>query len=153
MTSTRPVARFGMVSEPGALPGMRGWLREGLEQSGLSAPASAAVVIAVGELCTNAIVHAYGGRPGQPIELSLRIAEDHVEVTVEDFGKPFEDREYRRPDFTGFADHGWGLYLVHQLVDCCVFDTNRPRGTRWTVVKYCPGAAAPRSDPPVPSAG
>jgi anti-sigma regulatory factor (Ser/Thr protein kinase) len=142
MSSTSPVARFGMVSEPGDLPRMREWLRERLRPSGLTASASAAVVIAVGELCTNAILHAYAGQKGQPIELSVGIGEDHVEVTVEDFGRPFDRSEYRRPDSTELPDHGWGLFLVHRLVDSCRVDTDRPRGTRWTVVKYCPRATA-----------
>jgi anti-sigma regulatory factor (Ser/Thr protein kinase) len=42
-------------------------------------------------------------------------------------------------------ESGVGLYIVKRLADEFSFDLARERGTRWTLVKYPPGAKPNRT--------
>ena len=54
----------------------------------------------------------------------------------EDEGVPYDPRGYTPPDLDAVPERGMGLFLVRQSVDEVAFDIARPRGTRWTLVKY-----------------
>jgi serine/threonine-protein kinase RsbW len=124
-----------MTSEADSLAPMRAWLREALSGHGLQGAAIAQLVVAVGELCSNAINHAYDGRPGQQIHVSVASEPGRVVVEVEDFGRPFDPERYTAPDLDQAAERGVGLYLVRALTDDASFDVARERGTRWTLVR------------------
>lgn len=127
-------ATLTITSEPESLPTMRAWLREALAHHGVRPEAIAGLVVAAGELCTNAIKHAYAGRPGEPIHLSVTSVPAGVVVEIEDFGRPFDPARYREPDLDELAESGLGIHLVRSLTDEASFDIARPRGTRWTLV-------------------
>jgi serine/threonine-protein kinase RsbW len=131
--------RLTFDSDPARLGSMRTWLREALSARGVPAREQSGLVVAVAELCTNAIRHAYEGATGQPITVSVSAGEDPLVIEVEDFGKPFDEHAYSVPDLDALPEHGLGLYLVRQLVDQLSFDVERERGTRWTLVKHRPG--------------
>lgn len=75
-----------MSSEAQHLARLREWLREELASLGVERETRAALVLAVGELCANSIEHAYEGRGGQPIHVSIRGFEDRLvlEQTLDD---------------------------------------------------------------------
>lgn len=126
-------------SDSRELARVRAWLGEQLAQRGLDAHAQSALQVAVGELATNSIKHAYEGRAGQPIHISVESRDDGVVIKVEDFGKPFDPARYRHPDLDEMNEEGVGLYIVKRLADELTFDLARERGTRWTLVKYQTG--------------
>lgn len=128
-----------MSSEPLQLARLREWLREELAGLGVGREPRAALVLAVGELCANSIEHAYDGRGGQPIHVSIRGFEDRLVLEVEDFGRAFDAARYVEPDLDTLPDHGLGIHLVHRIADSVDVDVRRERGTRWTLVKYRPG--------------
>jgi anti-sigma regulatory factor (Ser/Thr protein kinase) len=139
-------AVFTMTSDPAELASMRAWLREALAAHGLPAQPAADVLVAVGELCTNAIVHAYERTPGRPIRVAVAGFDDRVEIAVEDFGVRFDPSHYTPPpldatgqDIEAVPEHGMGLYLVRELVDAVTHDPARARGNCWTLVKYRSG--------------
>jgi len=134
---------FSISSEAEHLARLRGWLREGLTGLGVDRSRQAALVLAVGELCANSIKHAYDGRGGQPINVSLRGYDDRVVIEVEDFGRTFDPGRYVEPDLDSLPDHGLGLHLVHRIADSVSVDVRRDRGSRWTLVKYRPGHRPP----------
>ena len=131
--------RFTMSSEALDLARLRAWLREELAGLGVEREARAALVLAVGELCANSIEHAYEGRGGQPIHVSVRGLEDRLVLEVEDFGRAFDAARYVEPDLDALPDHGLGIHLVHRIADSVSVDVRRERGTRWTLVKFRPG--------------
>lgn len=128
-----------MTSEPEQLVRLRKWLREELAGHGVPRQEQADLLLAVGELCANSIQHAYGGRGGQPIQVSVRSSDDSLVIEVEDFGKPYDGREYETPDLEVVPDSGYGLFLVKTIADSLSFDIARERGTQWTLVKYRQG--------------
>jgi anti-sigma regulatory factor (Ser/Thr protein kinase) len=73
--------------------------------------------LVLSEICANAIVHAYGGRPDGCIDVTFRRSERELEVTVADAGPGFP--EGRVPD-----TFGAGLTLLDRL---CARHTIEPR--------------------------
>jgi sigma-B regulation protein RsbU (phosphoserine phosphatase) len=138
-----PVHTFTMTSEAAQLARLRQWLREALQGQGVERDEHPQILLAVGEIAANAIEHAYRGRPGQPIIVSLQVERDRLVVEVEDFGEPFDAASYSAPDLGALPEQGLGLHLVKSIADSLAFDVNRERGTRWTLVKYRPGHAPP----------
>ena len=132
MSDASRVHTLALTSDPEQLARMRAWLRR--------------VLTAVGELCTNAIKHAYGGGGGQPIHLTVTAFEDRLVVEVEDFGRPFDPARYVPPDLDARPEHGVGLFLARSLVDSLAPDVARPRGTRWVLVKYRAGYRPPNTE-------
>ena len=128
-----------MSSEAEHLLGLRRWLRTELERLGVDRSTQSALVLAVGELCANSIEHAYEGRGGEPIHVSVRGFDDRLLIEVEDFGRAFDPARYVEPDLDSVPDHGLGIHLVHRIADSVAIDVQRQRGTRWTLVKYRPG--------------
>ena len=131
--------RFTLSSEARDLARLREWLRAEMAGLGVERETRAALVLAVGELCANSIEHAYEGRGGQPIHVSIEGFEDRLVLEVEDFGRAFDAARYVAPDLDALPDHGLGIHLVHRIADSVSVDTRRTRGTRWTLVKYRPG--------------
>ncbi len=134
-----------ITSESSELARLRSWLGEQLSLRGVDDDAQSALQVAVGELATNAIKHAYEGRAGHPIRISVASREDGVVIHVEDFGKPFDPALYRQPNLNEVNEHGLGLYIAQRLADEFSFDLARERGTRWTLVKYQTGTKPERS--------
>jgi serine/threonine-protein kinase RsbW len=139
MSASPPPGTFSMSSEAEHLQRLRQWLRTELERLGVDRPTQAALVLAVGELCANSIEHAYEGRGGEPIHVSVRGFDDRLLIEVEDFGRAFDPARYVEPDLGTVPDHGLGIHLVRRIADSVSIDVRRERGTRWTLVKYRPG--------------
>jgi anti-sigma regulatory factor (Ser/Thr protein kinase) len=144
MTVPVHVAQFEMTSEAEQLGRMRSWLWTELVGQALPLEACSALLVAVGEICNNVIKHAYRNQPGFPVNIGLHVFPDRFVVEVEDSGVTFDPSLYRPPDLDTVPEGGMGLFLVHRTVDEVAFDTARPAGTRWTLVKYRPGAAPAR---------
>jgi serine/threonine-protein kinase RsbW len=130
---------FTMTSEAEQLLRLRKWLREELAGHGVAKQEQANLLMAVGELCANSIQHAYDGRGGQPIHVSVRSSADSLVIEVEDFGKPFDAEKYEGPELDAVPDSGYGLFLVKTIADSLSFDVARERGTKWIIVKYRSG--------------
>ena len=130
---------FSMTSEAEHLLRLRKWLREVLAGHGVPKQDQPNLLLAVGELCANSIQHAYEGRGGQPITVSVRSSDNSVVIEVEDFGKPFDADRYESPNLEAVPESGYGIFLVKTIADSLSIDVARERGTRWTMVKYLPG--------------
>jgi serine/threonine-protein kinase RsbW len=129
-------ATLSITSDPEQLGRMRSWLWTALVGQGLALDECAKLLLAVGELCNNAIKHAYDGQGGHCIRVSLEADSRRLVLEVEDWGRPFEATRYRPPDLDAAPEHGLGLFLVKSIVDEVAFDVAREAGTRWTLVKY-----------------
>jgi phosphoserine phosphatase RsbU/P len=73
--------------------------------------------LALSEAAANVIRHAYQGRPGQPIELTLDTTRDRIRLTLHHRGAPFEPGAAPPPEFDGSREGGFGVYMMDRLVD------------------------------------
>jgi anti-sigma regulatory factor (Ser/Thr protein kinase) len=94
--------------------------------------------LAVDEACTNIIQHGYVGmNPGSMI-LALEVRARQVNVTLTDFGHPFEPSEPDRPDVQAELEDGvqggFGLFFIYQTMDQVDYETTGA-GNRLKFVK------------------
>jgi anti-sigma regulatory factor (Ser/Thr protein kinase) len=94
------------------------------------------VELAVHETCINIIEHAYAGAMGR-ITLSIQILNDphRLEVKIKDQGSPFVLPEIQPPQVEGDIQiRGYGLFLVHELMDQVVYVPKSGNNT-WHLIK------------------
>jgi anti-sigma regulatory factor (Ser/Thr protein kinase) len=95
-------------AQPGALAGLRGFLRERCAEAGLSGSVADDVILAASEACSNAVMHS-GGRSFQ---IAWRHRGDRLEVRVRDQGR------FSRSVATDPERHGGnGIPLMTALMD------------------------------------
>jgi anti-sigma regulatory factor (Ser/Thr protein kinase) len=133
--SAGEAAIFVMLSDPEQLGAMRAWLRRQLAHQELAPRDCADLVLAVGELCTNAIKHAYEGSGGQPIRVRVCSAGEQLVIDVEHGGRRFDAAGYVAPDLDALPERGMGLYIARTVADRFSFGPTGEAGTRWTLVK------------------
>lgn len=102
-------------------------LREALfrlsEEHGVPPKAMRRMVLAVDEALANVIEHA-GLKDGQKeIELSIEISSDKIEAEISDKGMPFDPcRCGTHWDRNAYPRRGFGLYMIHMIVDAMGYE-------------------------------
>ena len=93
--------------------------------------------LAIHETCANIVDHAYGSQNGGRIRACLSVV-DHprrqLVVDLHDSGRAFEINDVREPNLEGAQIHGYGLYLMRQLLDEVVYTPNQGNN-HWRLVK------------------
>lgn len=76
------------------------------------------VLLSVHEICTNIIEHAYENKGGR-IEIDIQMDEQSGVLTVDlfDKGRSFNLADVSKPDLDSAPVRGYGLFLVHELMD------------------------------------
>jgi anti-sigma regulatory factor (Ser/Thr protein kinase) len=77
---------------------------------------AAAVEVAVGEILTNARLHAYGGAEG-PVTLRIDVTGQAVWIAIHDKGRPITDAPAVPTTRPERGTGGRGLYVVGRLMD------------------------------------
>ena len=93
------------------------------------------IELALHETCTNIVEHAYaetGGRIG--IALAVEENPRRLVVEVQDTGRSFDMSTLRQPDLDEPQLSGYGLFLVHNLVDQVTYHPAAGHN-RWRLVK------------------
>jgi serine/threonine-protein kinase RsbW len=95
--------------------------------------------LAVCEACTNIVVHAYDGGEGR-IQVGAWLTESAgrraLIVETHDTGRnTFDISHVAEPDLEQVQEHGYGLFLMRQLLDEVAYD-GRAGDSRWRLVKY-----------------
>lgn len=82
------------------------------------------IELCVVEAVTNAIQHAYGGKPGQEVSVGIAICADRVEFQVSDRGAGLPPSKLSRPrlkydpeDIASLPQGGMGLYIMKEIMD------------------------------------
>ncbi len=92
--------------------------------------------LAAQELCTNIVEHAYSGRDKARIRVSLSLEANPIQLVLKfwDTGRSFEPSMVPPPALGEPQVHGFGLFLVQQLVDDIEY---RPMvgGNHWRLAK------------------
>ena len=98
--------------------------------------ASYAVQLAVQETCANIVDHAYTGMDVGRIRLEFVLHADPRRLVVEvyDTGRAFDPAQARDPDLDNAQVRGYGLFLMHQLMDAVTYE-RLPDRNHWRLVK------------------
>jgi serine/threonine-protein kinase RsbW len=95
------------------------------------------VQLATQETCINIVKHAYGEDREGRIQTSIALDDDPLRVTVRlvDTGQGFDIDAVPEPDLENPQVHGYGLFLIHQLMDEVSYQRDG-EGNVWRLVKY-----------------
>ena len=111
----------------GSLSTVRAMVRVYLREHNISELDEVQILSVVDELTTNAIEHAYSYSEGE-IEVVLNIYKETVFLTVEDFGKGYDE------GLDSKEDGGFGLSIARKLVDDFKIE-KKEKGTIFRVEK------------------
>ncbi|SRR5258706_16439994 len=93
------------------------------------------LALAVHELCVNIIQHAYAGTTGQ-ITLQAECYQHGLCLSVYDSApNAFRNVFRRAPDPLDLPESGWGLVILHRVMDGVSY-VRQPRGNTWHLVKF-----------------
>ena len=106
-----------LPSRVSALGDARRFVDQVAEEAGFSPPEREEISLAVTEAVSNAIRYGSPAGEADQVEIRVRSDEPRLVVTVRDHGPPFQPPPPSCPDPASFAEHGRGLYLMHQLMD------------------------------------
>ena len=97
------------------------------------------VELAISEICTNIIKHAYNGKKGE-ISGQLRLLENGIELDFFDQGESFDPSTVPEPksDPHELVEGGYGLHIIRQIMDVVSYKTQPGRGNHWHLIKYLP---------------
>lgn len=115
---------------------IRRWLERELSGWQVAASVIADLKLAVTELCTNIVRHGYGGRGGGAIAVAVARRNSSIQVTIEDEAPPFTPKRSALPAPEALQEGGYGLSLIHHLMDEVVHEPLDPRGNRIILIKH-----------------
>lgn len=93
------------------------------------------IELAVHEVCSNIIEHAYGGVPGQiQMVFTMVVTPPQLVVELFDNGRSFEYASIPLPNPEEPQVRGYGLFLIQELMDKVDYGSS-PDGNTWRLVK------------------
>jgi serine/threonine-protein kinase RsbW len=109
---------------------------QGFEQLEDHAQVVYAVQLAVQEVCVNIAKHGYNNAPGKRIRISIELVKDPLQVIIQllDQGEWFDISQVPEPDMDNPQVHGYGLFLIRQIMDDINY-TQQADGNIWRLVK------------------
>ena len=95
------------------------------------------IQLALHEICTNIMVHAYALVPIGRIEVSITLypQKKNLEVEFFDYGEPFDETKVTEPDLEHGQVHGYGLFLTRSLMDTVQYERQEQRNC-WRLTKH-----------------
>lgn len=113
----------------------RDWLAEQAIRAKFSRETVGDLKLALTEAVSNVVCHSYDSEPGHQIILSLSVDDEALILTIRDFGRPFDVSLYQPPDLNKLHEGGYGVFLIHSLMDQVDYDTSSGAGATLTLVK------------------
>lgn len=94
------------------------------------------IQLGVHEACTNIVEHAYEDIQNGKIFITIElwVEPGRLIVDIRDTGKSFNPNQIPGPDFGGLQIRGFGLHLIHQLMDGVIYYTETD-GNHWCLTK------------------
>lgn len=142
MTEAHALMKMEIESESKHLGALREKLRDFLERTGLTARERESVLVAMGEACTNAIRHSYGGEAGHKILVSAEDEGKRIVFKVRDFGKKIDLEKVQKPKIPPDKPGGLGIYFMRTIMDELEYNTQLPEGNELTLIKYKKGESS-----------
>ncbi len=145
MHRARWLLRLELPSNPEILCVVRSAMMRLAEELGFPAAECQALTRAVDEALANIIRHAYGGRPGQKIELLCRRVQSKIggkkraglEIVLVDRGAAADPKSLRGRSFDDVRPGGLGLHFIRDAVDIMQY-AGQGRKNQLRLVKYLP---------------
>ncbi|MDZ7637671.1 MAG: SpoIIE family protein phosphatase [Bryobacterales bacterium] len=82
------------------------------------------LVLAVNEVASNVMRHAYKGNPSQRIRISAWVEDSRFFLELAHTGVPFDPETRKSPAFDGTRDGGFGVFIIEKSVDEIVYVRN-----------------------------
>ena len=100
------------------------------------------IELAISEICTNVIKHAYADIEGE-ITGSITLLNNGVQLDFYDQGRSFDPNTVPQPnsDPHELAEGGYGLHIVRQIMDVVSYEHLPERGNHWHLIKFLPPLA------------
>lgn len=97
-------------------------VRHAVRDAGIAGEPVQEVVLAVDEACQNIIRHAYGGKEGGEIDLSVRSEGGDLVIDLRDFADPVDpDCVKRNRDLAEVRPGGLGTHFMRSVMDDVAF--------------------------------
>lgn len=95
------------------------------------------IQLAATEIFTNIVEHAYAGTDGGRVAIAVELLSARRRLVIElcDAGRHFDREAVPIPDLDEAQVHGYGLFLVEQLMDDVDYQP-LPSGNCWRLTKY-----------------
>jgi anti-sigma regulatory factor (Ser/Thr protein kinase) len=95
------------------------------------------IELAISEICTNIIQHAYAGQKGK-ITGCITLLNDGILLDFYDTGASFDPTAVPEPrsDPYHLVEGGYGLHIVRQIMDMVSYDQDPNRGNHWHLEKF-----------------
>ncbi len=90
------------------------------------------IKVAVGEACSNAIVH---GKSHEFVEVVFSVDKDTLTIEITDFGDGFVVGEYKEPDLSNPKETGLGIFIIKTLMDEVSINSKVGEGTTIKMIK------------------
>jgi sigma-B regulation protein RsbU (phosphoserine phosphatase) len=135
MPERRELLRAAFAAEPSQLGDIRHRVAASLVGDGLGDAAAAEVALAVSEACANVIAHAYGGRRGGEIRVSLTRGAVDVTVRIDDDAPAVDPNRIRARPLDELRPGGLGVHFIRQLMDDVRYEPRPGGGNRLTMTR------------------
>jgi anti-sigma regulatory factor (Ser/Thr protein kinase) len=126
---------LSIPSNPAGFREIRAWLADVARSRGFDERQALDLALAVNEACANIHRHAYAGRRDGTIEFRLEMQGETLRIRIRDFGSRFHPGEYRTPDPDELSESGYGLFLIHSLMDEVEY-VRKKAGTELRLAKH-----------------
>jgi sigma-B regulation protein RsbU (phosphoserine phosphatase) len=95
------------------------------------------IELAISEICTNIIQHAYAGKKGE-ITGQITLLNLGVQMDFYDSGASFDPAVIPEPSANPhkLIEGGYGLHIVRQIMDVVTYDYDPERGNHWHLEKF-----------------
>ncbi len=90
------------------------------------------IKVAVGEACNNVIIHSDNNNE---FNVNFIVDKNELLIEIQDFGKGFIVDNYMEPDIDNPQGGGLGLFIIKELMDDMVINSEIGKGTKITMSK------------------
>lgn len=100
---------------------------------------SSELSLAVNEIFSNIVKHGMKGDEGQEIIIRSKRIEHGVAIEIADQGESFDPSLVEEPSLKGYAESGFGLYMVKKLIDEISYTSKSAEESGWNrfeLIKY-----------------
>ncbi len=99
------------------------------------------IELAISEICTNIVKHAYAGAVGR-INGKVTLLNNGVQFDFYDLGAAFDPNSVPEPEPdptpNNLREGGYGLHIVRQIMDVVSYESHPNTGNHWHLIKFLP---------------
>jgi anti-sigma regulatory factor (Ser/Thr protein kinase) len=99
------------------------------------------IELAISEICTNIIKHAYTKTKGN-IDGRITLLNNGIQLDFYDAGESFDPNSIPQPksDPHQLEEGGYGLHIVRQIMDVVSYEHDTQKGNHWYLLKLLPSS-------------